>query len=423
MENSEPLYEYQAEETRKRRLIRKLRLYADTLNDNQWILPVAGCAMGLLLAILVGRLEFQFNAEPSTITVVEARGGLISALSILFAGLSIVLALASVTTQNVVSRLSLRMLRIYLRNPWDKAVIAMFAMAATFIFAVWFQLRSLAPNEPAPAGGIFMGMFLILLTGAMMIWYISILPGWFQIHHTAKRVRRLILNAARSFDKDHHDEPRPEPTSFDRPTDAMTLYAPRSGFLMDVDAQGLMDLAVRYDTKYVIDSCIERRVVRGEPIGWMVGGGESKVEAIAREHAADTLEITELQELDRAVGYGLIVLADIAVMSLSSAVNDPNTAVQVLEELALLLPELAHYRLGSFGRIDGGGVERVAVMARSFGDYVDLATKQILLNAGDDPAVLDALGHLARILEGMELEKADLEAVENFASKVQNLGL
>jgi len=413
--------ESQEEGVKVRQSRRALRSLADAISENQWILPVVGSVIGGILAFVMGRPGGPLDTGTWTISAVEARSGLISALSILFAGLSIVLALASVTTQNVVGRFSLRMLRIYLRDPWEKSVIAMFALVATFILVELYQLRFLPPDAFAPVGGILIGMLLLFISGATIIWYIAVLPRWFQVDYTAKRVRRMIINAALAVEKEHQEDPPPVGIFLERPADAISVLAHRSGYLTEVDAQGLLDLAVQYDAEYVIDIGIGRRIVRGEPIGWMVVGKNSPGELPSPDLVADILDITEVRELDRAVAYGIIVLVDMAIMALSPGINDPNTAVQVIEEMMFIFPELDRFQLGPFGRTDEEGRQRVAVQAFTYGDYLEMATNQIVLYSGEDPAVIKALQHFVRVLEVLDLAEKDQKAVEKFASKVQGL--
>jgi uncharacterized membrane protein len=77
--------------------------------------------------------------------------------------------------------------------------------------------------------------------------------------------------------------------------------------------------------------------------------------------------------------------------------------------------------LGPVGRTDAQGVQRVAVRAPAFGDYVELATAQIVLYSGGDPAVIQTLGHFVRVLEGLDLGRGDREAVDTFAARVRGL--
>ena len=101
-------YDYLDEKKSERRLRRALRAATEELSENQWLLPVVGAVLGVLIGLGLGRAGGDPNPDMWSITVDEARSSVLSALSILFAGLSIVLALGSVTIQNVVGRFSLR---------------------------------------------------------------------------------------------------------------------------------------------------------------------------------------------------------------------------------------------------------------------------------------------------------------------------
>ena len=114
-----------------------------------------------------------------------------------------------------------------------------------------------------------------------------------------------------------------------------------------------------------------------------------------------------------------MVLVDIAITALSPAVNDPNTAVQVIEEMTLMYPELVRHRLGPFARSDPDGRRRVVINDATFGDYVTMGTDQIVLYSKEDPAVVRALGHLVDVLERLELEGGDGSAVSRLASRVR----
>ena len=413
--------DYQEERTSLRRLNRAWRSVREEISENQWLLPVAGSVLGVLLAILMGQVGSDPDPATWSVTIAEARNSVLSALSILFAGLSIVMALGSVTIQNVIGRFSLRLLRIYIRNPWDKAVIAVFALAATFILTAWFQLSALPSDALAPPGSIITGLVLLFISGAMIIWYISALTSWFRIDRTVHHVSRLILRAAQNIERQYQAYTPLSETNFETPPNAVAVLAHRSGYLMEVDTEGLFDLAARYEVEIVIDRRTGLSVVRGEAIGWIAGEQLTGKDLPPPDRLLEMIDIAEVRELERAVGYGISVLVDIAIMALSPGVNDPNTAVQVIEEMIFLFPELAQIKLGSVGRADAEGIQRVAVKVATLGDYIELATTQIVIYSGGDPAVIMALEHLVRVLQGLDLNPYDHKAVEVLDARVQAL--
>ena len=59
--------------------------------------------------------------------------------------------------------------------------------------------------------------------------------------------------------------------------------------------------------------------------------------------------------------------------------------------------------------------------AARFGDYIELATVQIVLYSGGDPVLIRTLQHFVRVLEGLDLSGGDREAVDTFAARVRGL--
>jgi uncharacterized membrane protein len=313
------------------------------------------------------------------------------------------------------------MLRFYLRNPRDKAVIAVFAMTATFILAEWYLFRALPPDALAPFGGVLMSALLLFFSGAMILWYINALTDWFRLDRTLHRITRLTLNAARSLERSRVEDSPASEISFEQPPDAVPILANRSGYITEVDMQGFFDLALRYDTQFVITRCEGWSVVRGEPIGWITTGNISNIVLPQAREIVDVIDITRERELVEDVGYGIVVLVDMAIMALSPGINDPNTAVQVIEEMTSLFPDLAQVHLGPIARVDAQGITRVVQRALTYGDYLEMATAQILLYSGGDPAVLKALQRFVSILQTLELTADDHLAVEAFARRVEAL--
>lgn len=60
----------------------------------------------------------------------------------------------------------------------------------------------------------------------------------------------------------------------------------------------------------------------------------------------------------------------------------------------------------------------MVVYASSFGDYVELATTQIVLYGTQDPAVIDSLRHFVGALQRLDLSEMDSHAVDVLAEAV-----
>jgi len=392
-------------------LRRRLR---EAVRDNQWLLSALGALTGFLLAMLIGT-GGGVETHKWTVTVDRSRDSLLALLALVFTALSIVLALASVSAQNVVGRFGSRVLRIYNRRSVDRWVIAMFALAAMFILTEQFQLRRLDPASPAPVAGLVVSVILLVIAATTLIWYISAVTKWFRVDRT---VARVIEVERQTFRAVSHAREGSVPTSIpERPHTTTDLLAPRSGHLAEIDADMILRVCGSIDTLVVITPPLGAPVVRNQPIGW-VTTRDPLSQLPPETHIGGRLDVSGTRELLHSMEYGLVALVDIAIMALSPAVNDPNSAVEVIEEMGFLFPEIAQVPLGPYAVPDTESWPRVVVYARSFGELVELATTQIVLYGITDPNVALALRRFADSLELLDLNEADQRYVDEFAAKL-----
>ena len=391
------------------------RRFREGVRNNAWLLPMVGALTGFQLARFVGTGGGQEDAG-WTVTVDRSRDSLLAGLGLVFTALSIVLAMASVAAQNVVSRFGSRTLRIYIRHGADRWVIGSFALAASFILVEQFQLRKLDSQEPAPVAGMTISILLLVLTGSLLIWYISFVIRWLRTDRTAIKLSEETLRAARTTTRQDAGAPThvciPE-----RPVTATDLLAPHSGHLAEIDVDALLELCRPLDAVAVINETIAADVVKDQPIGW-IAGESADIETIPVREIADTIDVADNRELVNNVEFGLIAMVDVAIIALSPAVNDPNTAVEVIEEMSFLFNELAELPLGPYAVPDGEAWPRVVVRARTFGELVEVATTQIVLYGVSDPMVLRALRRFARSLQLLDLGDDDRRHVDEFAASL-----
>jgi uncharacterized membrane protein len=392
-------------------LWRRLREFS---HQSQWLLPAIGAVGGIALAVIIGS-DAVPDTSDWTVSVDRARDTLMSLLGLAFTSLSIVLALISASSQNIVGRYGSRVLRVYLRRSRDRQVIAIFAFTATFMLTEQFQMRTLDPDSQAPAAGIVVSVLLLMLTGVSLIAYISSAVRWFRVDRSAAGVieaeRRLVHHAERVR---RSSVPASLP---ERPDAATDLLASRSGYLAEVDTGKILSICGSTETIVVITAPPNEAVVVHQPIGWAANAG-SGISSQVATRIATRIDIADDRVLTEGVDFGIIALVDIAIIALSPAINDPNSAVQVIDEMSFVFAELTDWPVGPYATSDDDSGPRVIVNGRSFGELVELATTQIVLYGITDPNVVKALRKLAASLDLLELSDDDRRYVDEFAAKL-----
>ena len=117
---------------------------------------------------------------------------------------------------------------------------------------------------------------------------------------------------------------------------------------------------------------------------------------VADLHGADVTDTVVLSGLvtgqERTFGqdplFAFRLLADIGLRALSPAVNDPATAVQVLDTIESLLLPLAQRDLDVAGVPDDTGTVRVVLALPSWNDYLQIALDDLIESSAQSPMVL-----------------------------------
>lgn len=160
------------------------------------------------------------------------------------------------------------------------------------------------------------------------------------------------------------------------------LWPSRAATLQAVDVPRLVRAAERMDC--VMEVCVSPGEVIPEQgrVAVIRGGDES-----AEQELIGALQVGIERTFDQDAALALRVLADIALRSLSPAINDPTTAVQALDQIDGLLRVMVCRELvvGTVSAPDGQ--PRVLLRLPTWEDYVGVALDETIAISGSSAQV------------------------------------
>lgn len=339
------------------------------LKDSLWVLPLAYAVLGLLLALASSWLDARIEAprglqyEPGTAaTVLTTIAGAMVGL------LGLVVTIGVLVVQQATSALSPRFMRMWYRQRLQKIVLGTFAGTFTFAFA---NLRRVADGA-VPDVGVTIAGILCLASLVLLLVYLDNF-----IHHlrpvaVAARVsaagQRALVAAARS-------DWLALPAGYEPPESGRSLVirAREAGVIQGVHTRALLAHARSLGCTVTLPHGVGSFVPAGSPVLEVWG---------PRVPAGADLERCLVQGVERSVehdpAFALRILVDIAIRALSPAVNDPTTAVQVLDYIESFLQFAAHEPLRpAAALLTPDGVPAVIVPSRPWEAYVELAVTEI----------------------------------------------
>jgi uncharacterized membrane protein len=197
---------------------------------------------------------------------------------------------------------------------------------------------------------------------------------------------------------------------------SLTVRVEAGGALQAVSAKRLVAAAVQADCILTLVHGVGDFLPAGSAVleARDIRSGEAPEARVLRGTIATGTERT----IEQDPAFAVRILVDIAIRALSPAVNDPTTAVQVLDYIEDFLQTLAAMPLRShYSVADHRGTTRVVVPGRGWTEFLSLAVTEIRLYGATSPQVCR---RLRALLHGL-LDRAPVEHRPAIAAEIARL--
>ncbi|MBW3619241.1 MAG: DUF2254 domain-containing protein [Actinobacteria bacterium] len=372
----------------------QLQALAERVRGSLFWVPMLFVAVASALAWLVLRLDVAFvddlGRTPLLVsTTVDSARSLLSTIAgatITVAG--IVFSVTVVSVQLASSQYSPRVLRNFLRDRFQQRVIGVVVATFTYCMFVLASIRLPEPDatvEAAPSLAVTVAIVLAVVSILAIVGFIDHSARSMQAGEIIERVTAETRSRIRSLYLPRDERRSPEPVSpSPPPLDApkRVLRAWRSGWVQQISTDALLRVAppgsyLRLDTR------VGAYVIEDTPILTVWGHGELDDEPL---HQGFVFGRSRTMQQD--VAFGIRQLVDIGLRALSTGVNDPTTAHEVIEHLGSLLAELFQHDLPPRIHTDEEGRVLAIPDRPEHADHVDHALDQLRVAAAGQPAVL-----------------------------------
>jgi len=365
----------------------RLRKLLNLLSETFWILPAAMVLGGVLVA--VGLVSLDRSGLVPTWMIDNAwlyNGGGTGARTLLGAVAGSTIGVAGTVFSITIAALTLaagqmgpRLLRNFTRDRGNQLTLGVFL--GTFSYAL-MVLRSVRTHEEGaftPHLSLTVAIALAIVCVATLVYFVGHMASRINVDTVIGLVGEEIDAAIKRLTS---DEPQPAPPPDAFWNDAVAVTDPRSGYLQEIDGPGLAAWAAENGTAIRLLVRSGDYVFPGTPIA-VITPPVDKADAAIR--TATALGTTRMSSSD--LEFAVRQLVEVAVRALSPGINDPHTAMGVLDRLGASLCEVAPVHLPSGVFLSDG---RAALVLPSF-EYdglVDAMFQMIRQNAAGKPAVL-----------------------------------
>lgn len=391
---------------------RLLKVLQD-LTDAFWTLPalIVMALSGLgLLVVEIQSLDQRLSWIPEGWvygggdTGARTLLGAIASSTISVAGTLFSITIAALTLAS--SQMGPRLLRNFMRDRGNQVTLGVFL--GTFGYAL-LVLRSVRGGEESafvPALGVTIGLVLAGACVALLIYFIHHVASRINVDTVIDLVSDDVLRDIRRLTLDEAPPAPPEPIDW---MHACEVCLDQSGYLQQLDAHALVDWAERHDCVVLFLRRPGDFVLPHAPIARL-----SKPVDGAQAAIRDAIALSRQGGSPADLTFPIGQLVEVAVRALSPGINDPRTAISVLNRLAAALAELAHRHLDD-GVRERDGVVRVRFPSLDYAEVATVMFEMIRESAGRSPSVLIHMVTVLAEVAGIERAPDRLEVLRRHA--------
>jgi uncharacterized membrane protein len=371
-------------------------LVREWVSERFWVVPTALLAAGLAVGVVVSRADSIPGVDrvggglPVRAGSAEALLGIIAASMLTFVG--VVFTITLVALQLASAQLSPRVIRTFVRSGITKLAFGLFL--ATFAYAIIVIVVEGASSRASVLRlAVTLGVLFVLASLVVFVIYVTATMRLLQVSWVVTVVAdetRRVLARERPLAASYLTAAAPQ---VDQDPRVVRLKAERDdgsggqfGVILGVDRGRLVQLGQQYD-------CLLQLLPKvGEylPIGASlvaVRGGAGPPEDTVR----GCVHLGRSRTMYQDPLFGIRQLVDVASQALSPAVNQPTTAVIVIDRLEELLLRIARRPQPTGFFVDTDGVVRLMNPEPTWAETVDLAFTEIAIYGASSPAVIRRL--------------------------------
>ena len=348
-----------------------------SLKGSLWVAPLVGGLVGYWLSYLSASLEhdsilpsgWDYSASTAQVvltTVVGATVGL----------MGFVVTVSVLVVQMATGTFSARYMRLWYRDSVFKATLAVLLGAMMFSYSLLRRIDETVPSLGVTLAGFFLaaGLLLFLVFLDRSLHRLRPVKVAELVARSGRESLRATLQIATTQRRSEADA---ELEALLTREPALQVRSKQSGAIQAIDDEGLLKWATNHNAVIVLP----------HGVGDFVSSGTVVLEAhaavpfpkIAERRLAERLAFGIERTIEQDPAFALRVLVDVAIRALSPAVNDPTTAVQVLDHLEDTLALIGRTP-GLDGRWEYRDEHqrlRLVMPSQRFEDYLSLGVTEI----------------------------------------------
>ncbi|WP_202080606.1 DUF2254 domain-containing protein [Caldalkalibacillus salinus] len=370
-----------------------------------WFLPSFYSLIGIVLAIVSISIErymvtwSNVSWIPDMILVDIDHGR-----SILAALVTAILTMTTITFSTVLvvlttysSQFSPRTLQNFIMEQKTQRVLGVFTGTFIYILLMFLFLKNLSETIVLISPAI--AVFFTIVSLGFFVSYIHYVSTSVQVSNLidqiTKRTKSAIQKAFPNAKTHHLSQPTEAPWLSWESEEIKHLtpehvVAHKTGYIQYIDTEGLRRYATQKDIIFRVERYVGEFIIEGSAL-FSYWGLLETTPNVTEQEVLTYITIGVERTTNQDVNFGIQKLVEIALRALSPGINDPNTAVVCVNELANILTLLGERQIPSPYYYDKASNLRIIMHHQDFSTYLYTCFFQIKQYGRGDLSVMSSV--------------------------------
>lgn len=365
----------------------RLRKLLIAISETFWLVPAALTFLGIALAVIFVQVDAA-NILPLWVlnSSFLYNGGGTGARTLLGAVASSTIGVAGTVFSITIAALSLaagqmgpRLLRNFVKDRGNQVTLGVFLATFSYALMVLRAVRTQEEGAFVPHVALSFGILLAFISVGTLIYFVGHMAGRINVDTVIGLVSEDVRIAIDSLT---YSQPQPQSPPIDIWRDAVPVVDARSGYLQQFDRTGLASWALENGALIHLLVRPGDYIFPGAPIALVKPRTVGCEDAIRRATALGG-QRGSASDLE----FPIRQLVEVAVRALSPGINDPHTAISVINRLGSALCDMVPRHLSSGVTVINGQVVLVTPSI-NYDGLVDAMFHMIRQNGVGSTAVL-----------------------------------
>lgn len=390
----------------------RLQIWWETLRTSIWPVPV----LMLGFAVLLREIAFLGDAAVGDSTALriwwlhsgtgdDASNLLSTLIAALITMASVMFSITMVVLSLAANQFGSRLVRTYMSDLRTQLALGAFVMTVVYCLLVLRTVSKEMPVGEVPHVAVTLGLALALVCILTLLFFLHVIARSMVADDVIRRVARELednIDALPPLEARSGRERRAErglPSNLD---EGRILTSRDEGYIQAIDYDGLAEVASRHGIAVQLH-CSAGVFMCKE--GWLAAvQGPGDIAPEIAEAIQNEIRIGDRRTPTQDLEFSIRHLVDIALRALSPGINDPHTAMVVIDRMRGALSRLMAKRMPATIWTDESGTVRVVAHKTGYEDIFDEAFNKIRQSGSVHPAiVIHLLGAIERIAEHVRL--------------------